>query len=265
MENPLGAVSCHLTFASPEEAFVQAAGYGIEAIEWFESREPRFSLPDTAREIRELAAKYGIANTYHAPYLGPWSLGSLDASEAADRAVDMVERAARLEARSVTVHLGASRQGRDRGEALRVAGGAIAAAAATAEREGVVIALENFTRSHGELDLGDSVEEIESALAHCPSGIVGLTLDTGHAAITRCLPEILDRLGGRIVNTHLHDTDGTSDGHLRPGAGIIDWEWLLGRLLALDYHGPLTFEFREDTGVYPEFSTFVRSIGRARS
>ena len=264
MDNLLGAVSCHLTFTSPEEAFIQAAGYGLGTIEWFESREPRFSLPDTAREIRVLAAKYGVANSYHAPYLGPWSLGTLDSSDAAGRAVDMVERAARLEARSVTVHLGASRQGRSRDEALRIAVAAIAAAAVTAEREGVTMAVENFTRSHSEMDLGDSVEEMELALSQCPPGIVGLTLDTGHAAIGRCLPEILDRLGDRIVNTHLHDTDGTTDGHLPPGAGIIDWEWLLGRLLALDYAGPLTFEFREATGMYPEFIGFVRGIERAR-
>ncbi len=265
MQNPIGVVSCHLSFAELEQAFDIAAAHGVTQIEWFESTEPRYSLPDTAAEIRELSARRRMSIGFHAPYLRTWSLAQSEPKQGERAARDMIERAARLGAALVTVHLGATPPGMDRNAALDAACRALETAVHCAADRGIQIAVENFTRSHSPGDLGDTIEEIARALEVVPPENGGWTLDTGHAAIVGNLDELLAHFGSRLINTHLHDSDGRTDGHLPPGDGVIDWDALLSKLVDLGYSGPMTLEFPERSGRYPETVDRIRRAGPGRA
>lgn len=70
----------------------------------------------------------------------------------------------------------------------------------------------------------------------------GACLDVGHAHLTGGAPEAAETLSGDILTTHIHDNAGTSDDHLLPFAGSIDWPATLLGLVKAGYEGPLVFE-----------------------
>ncbi|MGO8684619.1 MAG: sugar phosphate isomerase/epimerase family protein [Thermoleophilia bacterium] len=56
-----------------------------------------------------------------------------------------------------------------------------------------------------------------------------IVVDVGHAHLSACLPEMLERRD--IVHWHLHDNLGYGDDpHLAVGQGTIDWTLVLGRV-----------------------------------
>ena len=78
---------------------------------------------------------------------------------------------------------------------------------------------------------------------HIGSDTLGLNFDTGHAwACKENLYLIPGKLGSRILGTHLCDNYGNENLSLRPGAGSIDWRWLIPALLAVGYAGPWDIE-----------------------
>lgn len=70
----------------------------------------------------------------------------------------------------------------------------------------------------------------------------GACLDVGHAHMTGGVVDAIETLGGTIITTHLHDNRGTSDEHLLPFKGTINWPAVLQALVKTGYDGPLMFE-----------------------
>ena len=70
----------------------------------------------------------------------------------------------------------------------------------------------------------------------------GICFDTGHAQIDSDAAELADILGPRIIATHLHDNDGTTDQHKPPFTGSVDWPGVISALRKHNYAGPWTFE-----------------------
>ena len=71
---------------------------------------------------------------------------------------------------------------------------------------------------------------------------MGICYDSGH-----CHAHFNDEFNysnfkDRIFAVHLHDNDGTSDQHLTPFDGTIDWELVLNKLRENGYVGPTTLE-----------------------
>jgi sugar phosphate isomerase/epimerase len=91
----------------------------------------------------------------------------------------------------------------------------------------------------------------------------GLNFDTGHAwAAGEGILRIPERLGKRIIGTHLCDNFGHENLSLRPGAGSIDWPQLIRALIATDYDGAWDIEIicppescREEYGQAYHFMT----------
>jgi sugar phosphate isomerase/epimerase len=71
---------------------------------------------------------------------------------------------------------------------------------------------------------------------------VGVCLDTGHAALSGDLENLLHKLAGHLRMIHAHDNHGHRDDHLPPGDGSIDWEALLRALSAASFRGALILE-----------------------
>jgi sugar phosphate isomerase/epimerase len=243
VDNAVGVVSVHLSRPSLPEMFSAAKSAGMAAIEWFEGDATGPTEPAQAALIVELAHEHDLANSYHAPWMGPWNLAVQPLAQAVTTLGDLLKRAARLEASVMTLHLGDHAPGADRGAALATVAKAIKRVAPLAEDLGVQVAVENFTLCYGPAALGVSTAEFEMLFCLADHPAVGLNLDLGHAHITGNTQELLGRFGSRLYNTHLHDTDGVTDGHLPFGAGKVDWRRALAAIKATGYAGALNFEF----------------------
>lgn len=74
------------------------------------------------------------------------------------------------------------------------------------------------------------------------SGSVGFCYDVGHE---NCFTRGDDRLfahGDKLEALHIHDNDGSSDGHMIPFDGCIDFEGFLKKVRKLRYGGALSLE-----------------------
>jgi len=259
MDNPIGAVSCHISSRSVEEIVEKAVQYGLDFVEWFESGDRVWTTPDQASQVRRLSRKFGTGVSFHAPYVGKWSPVGPDAHHARKVVRDIMDRARLLGAQTVTMHIGTLSPGRSRTEVVNELCEVLLQEVARLREAEICFAFENFTACHSPADLGDRVEDLTTLLSALPPDVAGWTLDTGHAVITGSMDRLLDALGERLRNVHLHDSDGQTDGHLPPEQGIVDWAALLARLKELDYRGPLTLEFPETSGIWPSFVERLRN------
>ena len=69
-----------------------------------------------------------------------------------------------------------------------------------------------------------------------------ICFDIGHANTTKQTDEMIDLLGDRIGNIHIHDNNGKNDDHMTIGDGSIDFEHVLKRLTK--YKGNYVIESR---------------------
>lgn len=150
-----------------------------------------------------------------------------------------IAAAGTLGARVAVLHLGvpdahATQAGDNDERAVSRSLEPIAAACAEA---GVQLALEVIP--NGLSTASAVVEWLQSDLA---LGRTGACLDLGHAHMTGGVVDAVETLAGSIISTHLHDNRGTSDDHLLPFAGTIDWPAALLALIKGGYDGPLIFE-----------------------
>ncbi len=101
---------------------------------------------------------------------------------------------------------------------------------------GVTLALEVIPNqlSHAQrlVDLIDGLE-----LEHA-----GICLDFGHAHLVDDVVDAIETASGHLVTTHLHDNRGTTDDHLVPFDGRIDWDMALFAMRKVGYEGAWMFE-----------------------
>jgi sugar phosphate isomerase/epimerase len=71
---------------------------------------------------------------------------------------------------------------------------------------------------------------------------VGVCLDTGHAFLSGDVHNLTQKLAGHLKMIHAHDNRGSSDDHLPPGDGKIDWMQLLQDLIGANFHGVFILE-----------------------
>jgi len=74
-------------------------------------------------------------------------------------------------------------------------------------------------------------------------GRIGLLPDIGHLQVNRePLQDVVDRLAGIPCHWHIDDNRGSSDDHLVPGEGNIDYRGFLHDLVSSEYAGSLAVE-----------------------
>jgi sugar phosphate isomerase/epimerase len=100
-----------------------------------------------------------------------------------------------------------------------------------AEKNDIFIAIENIER----MDYTDYV------LDNIKSDKLRLCYDSGH---DKCFVKsgFLEKYADKIITLHLHDNDGTSDHHMIPGDGTIDWSYITNALKDANYTGAITLE-----------------------
>ena len=116
----------------------------------------------------------------------------------------------------------------------------------TAEKEGIIIAVENS------FEPTNAADEVLYYINKFPTPTVGVCYDSGHANIMTGVGKdpakygndllrpwdnniifedhTLEKLAPHIVTAHLHDNNGYSDQHHFPGTGTTDWDNILSGL-----------------------------------
>jgi sugar phosphate isomerase/epimerase len=82
---------------------------------------------------------------------------------------------------------------------------------------------------------------MEYLLADHPE--LGVCCDVNHL-FKEAPQQFIERLGSRIVTTHISDNDGTDEKHWLPGNGIIQWDAVIDALVRVGYRGPIMHEVR---------------------
>lgn len=231
----------------------EIAAHGFHAVEVFATRShvdyhDAQALATLASQLTERGLR---AHSVHAPIAdslregvwgAPYSLATADAAAravAVEEALAALRAAAFLEAGFLVVHLGVpdvqqpgARDNR-RDAALR----SLESLHEAAGPLGVQLALEVIPNALS--DAGALVAVIEDELE---AADVGICLDTGHAFLMGDLTDTIEVASGHLLTTHLHDNRGTTDDHLVPFEGAIDWAAAAMTLQKVGYEGVWLFE-----------------------
>jgi len=230
-----------------------AARAGFGDLEIFATRT-HFDYADE-RAVAQVGAWLGelglSAGSMHAPICasfvdGEWGRAFSNASSDATKRQEAVDETTRaisacrtLGTRLLVLHLGLPRgqtipSGDNDPRALQRSLEEIAHAAAQAD---VRLALELIPNG---LSTPESlIEWIEESAGLETSGVC---LDVGHAHVMGDVVESIETLSGHVITTHLHDNRRSSDDHLVPFEGSVDWTTTLAGLWKIGYDGRLVFE-----------------------
>lgn len=224
------------------QAVAKLAALGFTAIDIF-GDTPALDYRDiTDSEIRELCAlreRHGLEFSLHGPC---WDLNAASANrwhrdDVVAHYRQGIELAAALGAHIVTVHSGwLSDPKLSRQDALHCAADTISRCAPTAERAGVVLAVENV--GYGPTGMFHDPQEWADIARAIASPAVKLTLDTGHAALQGFdLAAAVHAAGPLLVHLHLHNNNGQADDHLPLTEGHLDFAPLVQALQSSGFTG----------------------------
>lgn len=172
-------------------------------------------------QIRDLANRYNVSLTYHAPFRN-WNIGSYDDvvwQDSVERVKRTLDDANEAGAAAVVIH-GGSVPNRYpewiQDTANKNARRALAACAEYAQLVGIPLCLENQPLDDRKRRHTTSPDDLKSMIdfVDVPPQYLGVTLDVGHAKVNGYDWKVFtDTFGDRIKICHLHDNDGTADQH----------------------------------------------------
>ena len=229
-----------------------AAGYRVLDMNCHDMSNPGMPLAQDnweawAHHVADLAAELGIefsqshAHFYH--FLHPDLQNLAWHEELLRRSIDC---SAILGVRWMTVHAATEAQTKGFSHARSKRGNLeyFPPFFERALKKGVGIVLENMfdpnplqrTYTASPEDLLDLVDAFHDAR-------IGVCWDFGHANLVGIDQNMsLLQVGSRLKSTHVSDNHGTSDEHLLPFYGLMDWQPLMNTLKQIGYAGDLTFE-----------------------
>ena len=110
--------------------------------------------------------------------------------------------------------------------------------AAYADALGAVLCVEDLPRTC----LGNTADEMLELLS--VDDRLRVCFDVNHLCLNNggTHQEFIDKLGDKIVTTHMSDYDFVDEKHFFPGVGMINWKALVEGLEQIDYCGPFLYE-----------------------
>jgi sugar phosphate isomerase/epimerase len=90
--------------------------------------------------------------------------------------------------------------------------------------------------------LGGQPDDFAWILARIPGEHTGVCIDTSHCSLGGFLFDAVTRFKDRLVHVQVSDNRGSTDDHLPPGAGVIDWPRFRGALATVGYAGVFMLE-----------------------
>ncbi len=195
--------------------------------EIFSEADQRVYLdPDGISRILE---EHGLKCQVHAP-ICDWNIAAMSdriREASVEETVETIGAASRMGAGLVTVHPGLSSMavpGLEERAVLR-AKDAAKRIDRVAEEHGIAVAMENMP------ELPFFLGRKASQLAEIIDGTdLSVCFDIGHANTAGQIDDMIDLLGDRIANIHIHDNRGEKDEHLTIGEGCIDFRRVIKRM-----------------------------------
>ena len=139
-----------------------------------------------------------------------------------------------------------------------------------AKRCGVGIAIENCVGS-----LTRSSRTLARLIRELDDEVFSVCFDVGHAnyamhkhpELSLSVDGMIRELGNLITCTHIHDNDGTRDGHTLPYYGNIDWDAICRAFAEVGYSGNLNYEAgyfvrTVPLELRPDAAKFMASVSR---
>ena len=188
-------------------------------------------LPMIGLSLESMMKSYDLTYSIHAPF-NDINIASLNESVREMSVIELIKimnMASELDIKTVTIHPGLYSMVvsglEDR--SIMAAKRSLRTLDRMAQECGVRLCVENMPGFR--FFLGQTAEQMSELLEGTN---LPICLDIGHANTTGQLNEIIDTLGSRIMNVHIHDNDGKQDQHLTIGDGTVDFDDCLKRLLS---------------------------------
>lgn len=247
-----------------EKAIRMLCEAGYEALDYSAFAEgdlsyARADAPARAKELRLLAASYGVAfNQMHAPF-PTMRYGEDDAKNEArrEKILRAIEFAGLLGVPHIIVHpiaavrCNANAPGKflTKEEQKELNLDFYRGLVPYADAAGVKIALENLWGYDENRRIVPNVCSLPEEFCdyldtlNDPAHFTAC-LDIGHAGLTgSSAPAMLRAMGAdRITALHIHDNDGVNDSHMMPFTGVVDWPEVIRALREIGYRGDFTYE-----------------------
>lgn len=202
----------------------------------------RYKDEDYLDNFSALLLKYNLrVSSIHAPIESGLDISSPNPAsreEAIKETIKAIDAVVKLGGRTLVVHPGGKSV--DREKQLRIASESLQIVESYCQGLNIRLTLENMLPGY----VGSRLEDLEYLLTSL-SPRAGICLDTGHGFLNGNLFELMRTLGARIYHLHIQDTHTSSDEHLLPFQGEIDWEEFMVKLSQIHYKGVFMTEIRE--------------------
>jgi len=257
---PITISALHYAWESPEEACDRCRNeFGLDGIEFsvHEGAGRPHLLESEYDHIAPLGQAYGLQLSGHV-----WGdLPRLGAQGALAQLRPWLALSRHMAFTHLIAHGGSHD---DRAAGLAAMADVLAEVAPEYAAAGVTLCIENHYawEYHDCQELYGATGELEDLFARVESPGLGFCLDYGHSHMTGNTLELLQRVGHRLVYTHLADNLGEHDDHLMFGEGTVPWRDVLTATRDIGYCGPFTVEFpvRESAEPLKQCVAMVRNI-----
>ena len=186
-------------------------------------------LPMIGLSLESMMKSYDLTYSIHAPF-NDINIASLNESVREMSVIELIKimnMASELDIKTVTIHPGLYSMvvsGLEE-RSVMAAKRSLRTLDRMAQECGVRLCVENMPGFR--FFLGQTAEQMSELIEGTN---LPICLDIGHANTTGQLNDIIDTLGNRIMNVHIHDNDGKQDQHLTIGDGTVDFDDCLKRL-----------------------------------
>ncbi len=195
------------------------------------------------QELRENANRAGIdILSYHLPFSQQVHIASPDENhrqKMVSYLESMIEKAHAVGIRRFVIHPSTEPiSDEERPHQMTAAKKSLKELAQFAHERGCVLCVEDLPRTC----LGHTADEMLELLS--ADDRLKVCFDVNHlcCAYGSTHREFVEKLGGRIVTTHMSDYDFIDEKHFFPGYGRIDWKHVVELLEEADYSGPFLYE-----------------------
>jgi len=225
----IGVSSTRFCSDNPEESLMRIAK---EFDHWEIVSEGEHYLPHIMGRLKAIAPSYNMKFSVHAP-ISDVNIASLNERIRESSTLEIIaamEHAIELNSDTVTFHPGLLSvivSGQEK-KSMEKAKRSIRTIDRIMNEFGVIAALENLPQMPA---FGFMIGKTAKDMAELVEGTeMKICFDIGHANTVNQIDDIIDMLGDRIVNIHIHDNTGSNDDHMTIGDGNIDFKKVLSKL-----------------------------------
>ena len=211
---------------------------------------------------KSLAEKYGITLwSFHLPFM-PFNEIDISNPSLAEYTVEyfksIIKKALILGVKIFVIHpSGEPIDDTQRQTRLNCAKESLKKLGEFAEENGVIIAVEDLPRTC----LGRNSDEILNLISVHKN--LRVCFDTNHL-LNEDIETFIERVGNKIITTHISDYDFIDERHWLPGEGKVNWQKLIAALKKTGYDGPwmyeIVFKYRDRILTTHDFSENAQKL-----